>query len=157
MRRPRNINHVTVTGRLVEDPVLKSLPSGHQICEMRIACNHSWQNMITGSWDEWTDFLKVQIFGAYGAKAHSRLRKGSSVAIEGRLTSQPARCSDPEHLKEIWIHATYIQFLDKVAFDWQRGSDEEPPEVDAQRGSDQKPPEVDAPLEHADLDMLQER
>lgn len=109
-----NLNHVTATGYLAEDPVLRSLPSGHQICEMRIASSHAWENKLTGKWEQWSDFFDVRVFGAFAPIAHHNLRKGSGVAIDGRLSSKPTRCSDPSHREEIVVLAENMQFISNV-------------------------------------------
>jgi single-strand DNA-binding protein len=110
-----NLNHVTATGYLARDPVLRDLPSGHQICEMHVASNNRWHNKLTGKWDEWTDYFNVRVFGAFAPIAHRCLHKGSGVAIDGRLTSEPARCSDPEHRSEVLILAEHMQFIENVS------------------------------------------
>jgi single-strand DNA-binding protein len=110
-----NLNHVTATGYLARDPELRDLPSGHQICEMYVACNNRWHNKLTGKWDGWTDYFNVRVFGALAPIAHRRLHKGSGVAIDGRLTSEPARCSNPEHRSEVLILAEHMQFIENVS------------------------------------------
>ncbi len=34
-----DINRVVLVGRLTRDPELRSLPSGHTVCNLRLACN----------------------------------------------------------------------------------------------------------------------
>ena len=68
-----NLNHITVTGHLTEDPVLRSLPSGHQICDMRVASSRSWQNRLTGEWERWSDFFDVRVFGSFAPIVHRTL------------------------------------------------------------------------------------
>jgi single-strand DNA-binding protein len=122
-----NLNHVTTTGYLTEDPMLRSLPSGHQICEMRIASNRSWKNKITGRWEQWTDFFPVRVFGSFAPIAHRNLRKGSGVAIDGRLSSGPSLYGDPEHRSEIVVLVENLQFMSNVRADMDTRSGDEKP------------------------------
>jgi single stranded DNA-binding protein len=110
-----NLNHVTVTGNLAQEPALLDLPAGQCACELRIACNRRRQNKLTGVWDEWTDFFDARIVGALAPVAHRRLRKGHGVAIDGRLSTQPSRCEDPIHRSETVILVDEIQFLTRAA------------------------------------------
>jgi single stranded DNA-binding protein len=110
-----NLNHVTVTGNLAQEPALLDLPAGQCACELRIACNRRWQNKLTGVWDEWADFFDARIIGALAPVAHRRLRKGHGVAIDGRLSTQPSRCEDPIHRSETVILVDEIQFLTRAS------------------------------------------
>jgi single-strand DNA-binding protein len=112
-----NLNHVTVTGYLAEDPVLHSLPSGHQICEMRVASTQTWENKLTGQWQRWSDYFDVHVFGSFAPIAHRNLHKGSGVAIDGRLSSRPIHCSDPSHRQEIYVLSEHMQFITNVPSD----------------------------------------
>jgi single-stranded DNA-binding protein len=57
----------------------------------------------------------MRVFGALAPVAHRCLHKGSGVAIDGRLTSEPARCSDPEHRSEVLVLAEHMQFIENVS------------------------------------------
>jgi single stranded DNA-binding protein len=105
-----NLNHVTLTGHLVCEPVLVALPEGQSVCELQVVCNRMWQNKLSGAWTEWADHFDVRVFGALAAAAHRYLHKGSGLAIDGRLSRQPSRCSDPAHRREIVVLAEQIQF-----------------------------------------------
>jgi single stranded DNA-binding protein len=110
-----NLNRVTVTGNLAQEPLLLDLPAGQCACELRIACSRRWQHKLTGVWDEWTDFFDARIVGGLAPTAHRRLRSGHGVAIDGRLSTQPCRCDDPTHRSEILILVDEIQFLTRTA------------------------------------------
>jgi single stranded DNA-binding protein len=110
-----NLNRVTVTGYLAQEPVLLDLPAGQRACELRIACNRRWQHKLTGVWEEWADFFDARIVGALASIAHRRLQTGHAIAIDGRLSNQRSRCSDPAHRSEIVILVDEIQFLTKTA------------------------------------------
>lgn len=106
-----NLNRVTITGYLAQEPVLIDLPAGQQACELRIACNRRWQHQLTGKWEEWADFFDARIVGGLAPIAHRRLRTGHGIAIDGRLTTRRASCNDPTHRSESVILAEDVQFL----------------------------------------------
>jgi single stranded DNA-binding protein len=106
-----NLNRVTITGHLARDPVLNGLPSGKSVCEMTVACNRKWQDKLTGEWEEWVDYIKVRAADSLAALAHEHLRRGSGVAVDGRLASQPADCEDPEHPLELLVLAEEMQLI----------------------------------------------
>jgi len=105
-----NLNRVTITGNLTHDPVLVPLSSGHSVCELRIACNRKWPNKLTGTWEQWTDYFDVRLYGELAPKIPHCLHKGSGVAIDGRLSSKRAHCDNPSHRLETVILADQIQF-----------------------------------------------
>ena len=74
------MNHVTLTGRLTQDPELRTLPSGSTVCRLRLAVN----GMGRGGRDE-TGYINVNAFGNPGEAAARVLTKGWLVAVDGRL------------------------------------------------------------------------
>jgi single-strand DNA-binding protein len=79
----RSYNRVQLAGRLVADPELRSTPSGKSVCRMRLATNDTRdaQFHTVVVWDEL-------------AVASKALRKGSSVAVEGRLQHRSWEAAD---------------------------------------------------------------
>jgi single-strand DNA-binding protein len=114
MKMAINLNRVTITGHLVRDPVLNGLPSGKSVCDMTVACNRKWQDKLTGEWEEWVDYIKVRAVDSLAPLAHEHLHRGSGVAIDGRLASQPADCEDPEHPLELIVLAEEMQLIPKA-------------------------------------------
>jgi single-strand DNA-binding protein len=106
-----NLNRVTITGQLVCDPILRRVPSGLNVCDVRIACNRGCQDKLTGNWMQWAEHCGAQIAGPLASTVHRCLKKGSAVAIEGRLSSRPSRCGHPEHKRESIVIVGKIQFI----------------------------------------------
>jgi single-strand DNA-binding protein len=75
------MNRVTITGRLTQDPELRSLQNGGSVCKMRLAVDGMAPGRDTG-------FVNVTEFGASGEASANRLSKGWLVAVEGRLEQQ---------------------------------------------------------------------
>jgi single stranded DNA-binding protein len=118
-----NLNRVTITGHLVRDPALSGLPSGKSVCDMTVACSRKWQDKLTGEWEEWVDYIKVRAVDSLAPLAHEHLHRGSGVAIDGRLASQPADCEDPAHPWELIILAEEMQLIPKAPATYKARSD----------------------------------
>jgi single stranded DNA-binding protein len=106
-----NLNRVTITGHLVSDPTLQGLSSGKDVCHMRIACNRRWHNKLTDVWEDWVDYIDAQAVEELAPFAHQSLHKGSGVAIDGRLTSQPPDCEDAGHPGRLIVLTEEMQLI----------------------------------------------
>ena len=67
-----------LTGRLVRDPDLRTVPSGATVCELRLAVDNMGRDGAAG-------YIDVATWGASGEAAARVLRKGWLVAVDGRL------------------------------------------------------------------------
>ena len=104
-----NINRVVMTGNLTKDPVLKSLPSGMTICELRVACNT--RRKQEGEWVDKPNYFDVKVWGAQGENVAKYLTKGRPVAIDGRLEWREWENQDGTKRQAIEIIADSVQFL----------------------------------------------
>jgi single-strand DNA-binding protein len=73
-----NINKIICTGRLTKDPELKALPSGTNVCELRLAVDGMGRARGVG-------YINVSVFGNSAEAAAKYLAKGWLVAVDGRL------------------------------------------------------------------------
>ena len=72
-----SINNVTLAGHLTSDPVLRSLPDGRSVCDMRLAVNDQR--------DQPPLYIDVASFGASAEACAKYLAKGRAIAVTGRL------------------------------------------------------------------------
>ena len=77
-------NKVQLIGRLGKDPELMSFDEGKVKCAFPVATNESFSNG-EGERVERTQWHDVVIWGALAEIAGQYLKKGTEVAIEGRL------------------------------------------------------------------------
>jgi single-strand DNA-binding protein len=75
------MNHITLTGRLVDEPVLRELADGGAVCRLRLAVDGMAPGRETG-------YVNVTEFGKSGEASARVLAKGWLVAVEGRLEHQ---------------------------------------------------------------------
>jgi single-strand DNA-binding protein len=116
------INRVVLVGRLTRDPELRSLPSGTSVCSMRIACNSSRRD-ANGELAERPNYFDVSVYGPSGESVGHYMRRGSRVAIDGRLEWREWETDEQHKRQAVSIVADTVQFLDSPA---QRSSDEMP-------------------------------
>ncbi len=82
------VNKVTLVGNLGADPEARSLNSGGEVVNMRVATSESWKDR-DGNRQERTEWHNVVIFNEnLGKVAKSYLRKGSKVYLEGQLQTR---------------------------------------------------------------------
>ena len=82
------VNKVILVGNLGADPEARSLNSGSEVVNMRVATSESWKDR-DGNRQERTEWHNVVIFNEnLGRVAKSYLRKGSKVYLEGQLQTR---------------------------------------------------------------------
>lgn len=72
------MNKITIIGRLVADPELRTTTNGISVCTFRVAVNRKFKN------DE-ADFFPVSVWREAGLNCHKYLKKGNQVAVVGQL------------------------------------------------------------------------
>ncbi len=108
----QSLNRVTLIGRLTRDPELRSTPSGVSVCGVRLACNSSRKD-ADGTYVERPNYFDVSVFGAPGENVAQYMRKGSRVAVDGRLEWREWESSG-EKRQAVSVVADVVQFLDTV-------------------------------------------
>ena len=101
------MNIVTLVGALGQDP--KQNPN-KTVCNLRVATNG--RAKVDGEWTDITDWHNVVVFGAKGENAARFLKKGSEVAINGRLVTR----SYEKDGQTVWVTevvANDVKFIGK--------------------------------------------
>lgn len=80
-----SINRVTITGGLTREPELRATQSGTQILSLGVAVSERRKDPNTGEWKDYPNYVDCVVFGKRAEALSKILRKGSRVAIEGRL------------------------------------------------------------------------
>lgn len=76
-------------GNLGGDPELKFLPSGNSVVNFSIATSRRWKDKDTGEKKEETEWHNCEAWGKLAEIIAEYLKKGSKIAIEGRLKTTP--------------------------------------------------------------------
>jgi single-strand DNA-binding protein len=115
------INRVVLVGRLTRDPELRALPSGSSVCGLRIACNSS-RREADGAYVEKPNFFDVSVYGAPAESVGRYTRKGSRVAIDGRLEWREWETAEQHKRQAVSVVADTVQFLDSPAGSGEHGA-----------------------------------
>jgi single-strand DNA-binding protein len=105
------INRVVLIGRLTKDPELRTLSSGSGVCNLRVACNAS-RSDGEGGYREKPNYFDVSAFGGTAESVSRYTRKGSRVAIDGRLEWREWETADQQKRQAVNIIADTVMFLD---------------------------------------------
>ena len=83
------VNKVILVGNLGADPEARSLNSGGEVVNMRVATSENWTDKASGERREKTEWHNVVIFNEnLGRVAKNYLRKGSKVYVEGQIQTR---------------------------------------------------------------------
>ena len=103
------LNKAILFGRLGQDPDLKALPSGTQVCSFSIATNRIYKDK-EGKKQEQTDWHNIVLFGKQADLAKQYLKKGDTVLIEGRIQTRSWEGNDGQKRYRTEIVAEKMQF-----------------------------------------------
>lgn len=140
-----SINKVLLIGRLGADPELRG---DGDVCNFRIATSESWNDKVTGTKKEKTEWHRICVFGKSAEHCAQYLKKGRQVHVEGKI--QTREWEDREGNKKYTTEIIVNSFNGRVTFLGK--SDGEQAEQAGQRSMAFKKPAVEvAPLDDDDI------
>lgn len=104
-----SLNRVILIGNLTRDPELKFTPSGSPVAGFGLAVNRTYTNK-QGERVENTDFFNIVVWAKLAELCAEYIRKGSPVAIEGRLQSRSWE-TEGQKRSVVEVVAENVQFL----------------------------------------------
>jgi single-strand DNA-binding protein len=98
-------NSVKLIGHLGKDPEVKTFESGKKMASFSIATTDSYKN-LKGEKVQDTQWHNLVIWGKLADVASQYLKKGSEVAIEGKLVHRAYETSEGQkrYITEINVH-----------------------------------------------------
>jgi len=106
------LNKVIIIGNLTRDPELKALPSGTQVCNFSVATNRTWKK--DGEKKEEVEYHNCVAFAKNAENINQYMRKGSQIAVEGRLQTRSWEKDGSKHYRtEIMVES--MQFGNKTS------------------------------------------
>lgn len=107
-------NQVMLTGNLTRDPEVFILQSGTAKCSFSIAVNKRYKDKSTGEWKDLTTYVPIVVWREAAERCKEKLRKGSPVHVEGRLSSRQYEDKKTGQKRTILeVEARRVQFLAK--------------------------------------------
>jgi single-strand DNA-binding protein len=105
-------NSVIMVGRLTRDPELRRTGTGKAVCSFDIAISRRIKDSATGEWkDADPTFVPVIVWGEQAERRAERLKKGSSVHVEGRLQTNKWEGNDGIKRSRLEVVASRVQIL----------------------------------------------
>lgn len=129
-----SLNKVFLIGNLTKDPVVRKMPSGEDVAEMRLAVNRKFRDR-SGKDREETLFINVTVYGSRASVVGRYLRSGSPVLIEGRLKYDEWTDREGKRQNRISVVADNFEFIGGGAAS-SRAAAESEPEAVADAGPD---------------------
>ena len=80
------LNHITIMGRLVRDPELRSTQSGTSVASFTVAVDRDFGGRDGG--EKQTDFIDCVAWRQTGEFVSKYFRKGSMIVVSGKLQSR---------------------------------------------------------------------
>jgi single-strand DNA-binding protein len=145
-----SINRVVLVGRLTRDPELRGLPSGVSVCGLRIACSSSRKD-AEGDYHERPNYFDVSVYGGPAESVSRYMRKGSRVAIDGRLEWREWETAEQQKRQAVSIVAETVQFLDTPGAQRREQEQDDDPDADGAPARESEPAGVGAGSEGAEL------
>ena len=110
MRIPEQ-NSVVIAGRLTRDPELRFTQKGQGVSIFSVAVNKRYKDQATGEWKDDVTFVPVTVWGPMAERCKDKLKKGSPVFVEGRLSASEYTDKSGQKRKELKVTARRVQFL----------------------------------------------
>ena len=109
-----SLNRVILIGNLTKDPELRVTPNGTSVGTIRLAINR--RKPSSGDAVNNTDYFNVVVWGKSAELCQEYLKKGSPIAIDGRLQSRAWETAEGQRRTTVEVVAENVQFL------WRPGS-----------------------------------
>lgn len=104
----RDMNQVSVVGRVTRDAELKYTTSGYAVTKFSIATNN--QKKQGDQWVDEASFIDITLWGKPAEGVTRFLTKGQRIGVEGRLKQERWE-KDGQQRSKLTVVATTIQLL----------------------------------------------
>ena len=98
------MNNVILTGRLTRDPEMKTFEDGTSLCSFTLAVDKGKDNTL---------FVACQSYEQKAELMGKTLRKGSPVAIQGRLDQRVFETQNGEKKQVTFVRVDAFEYMDK--------------------------------------------
>lgn len=105
------INRIVLIGRLGADPELRYTQQGTAVISFDIAVNRQYKG---SDGNREADWISIVAWRQLAELCAQYLKKGSQVAIEGRLQTRSYDNKDGQRVKVYEVVAENVQFLDRA-------------------------------------------
>ena len=109
-----NYNRITLVGRMVADPEMKTTPSGISVTQFRLAVNRPLSAEARQRGDqEQADFIDISTWRQNAEYVANYLAKGRLVLVEGKLQIREYQDKEGQKRKAAEVVADLVKGLDR--------------------------------------------
>ena len=101
------LNHITIMGRLVRDPELRSTQSGTNVASFTVAVD---RDRAGNNGEKQTDFIDCVAWRQTGEFVSKHFHKGSMIVVSGRLQSRKWQDRDGNNRTNWEVNADNVYF-----------------------------------------------
>jgi single-strand DNA-binding protein len=143
----KNLNSLMLEGNVVRDPVFKTTPNGHNLCNFTIATDRYYKK--DDSFATETSFFEIEGWGTLAEIARKNITKGRGVRVVGRLKQNRWKGADGKSFSKITVVAEHIEYKpvfnsDKTVLDSKTATEYSDEEIDSQTADEITEREVEA-------------
>lgn len=140
-------NLVLIAGRLTREPNVAFTQKGQAVCRFDVAVNRRYLDQVSNEWKDDVVYVPVVVWGQAAERSKDRLKKGTPVYVEGRLTASEYTDKTGQTRRSLQITCRRLQILESgfsggTGYDAQSAAHEDVPTVDV----DQPVAEDDVPF-----------
>lgn len=107
-----SINHVTLLGNVGDDPKISDIGQGRKAAQINIATTNRYKDNA-GNWKDIAEWHKLVAFGPHATVVEKYVRKGTQIAIEGRLRTRDYNTQQGEKRYVTEVVIENLQLLGK--------------------------------------------
>ncbi|HOK22416.1 MAG TPA: single-stranded DNA-binding protein [Candidatus Hydrothermia bacterium] len=107
-----NINLVVLSGRLVEDAVVRYTPQGTPVCNVRFASDRNYRN-AQGQWVKEPLFISLVLYRGVAERDIGKLKRGTPLIVEGSLRSREFETREGQKRTVFEIVVRRLHILEK--------------------------------------------
>lgn len=124
-----NYNRVILAGNLVRDPEIRYVQSGSPVTKFTIAINRKTKD------NDAVDYVDIVAWDKLAETSNTYLKKGVPVLVEGRLAIRAYESKSGEKHKAAEVVMSFMQMLNRSAYDAAEGASDAESRGDADRDS----------------------
>ena len=109
------INQTMISGRLTQDPKYTVTQNGKGVLACNVAVNRRYLDSRTNEWKDDTVFVPVVVWGESATRLKDRVKKGTPVFVEGRLTTSEYTDKEGKTHRNLQVTASRLQVLESNA------------------------------------------
>lgn len=106
------LNHTMISGRLTQDPKYTVTQNGKGVLACNVAVNRRYLDTRTNEWKDDTVFVPVVVWGDSANRLKDRVKKGTPVFVEGRLTTSEYTDKEGKNHRNLQVTANRLQVLE---------------------------------------------